>query len=284
MPRRRSLSPEFFKDEDLATLPFEARLLFQGLWCYADRDGRLEDRPKYLKAEIFPYDKVDVEKLLCLLASPQCSDRPTKVFIHRYVADDRNYLEIPEFTKHQSPHHTEHHSRIPEFNGALTVKDRLKNSVVQDAHYPISDPISDQGPETRAANTSKKKRQSRGTHPLPPDFCVSEAVKAWGVKEGHTLPALEAHLERFRDYALSNGKEYKDWDAAFRRAVRENWGKLGSGPTINNGIHPPPKAEPQPSWGRTVTSAEVWFCGCYRNDPTPCKSPDHGKTYDEAMA
>ena len=45
-----------------------------------------------------------------------------------------------------------------------------------------------------------------------------------------------------------------------------------------------PKIAPQPNWGRTVTSAEVWFCGCYRNDPTPCKSPDHGKTYDEAMA
>ena len=52
MARIRSLKPEFFKDEDLALLPFEARILYSGLWCYADREGRLEDRPKYLKADI----------------------------------------------------------------------------------------------------------------------------------------------------------------------------------------------------------------------------------------
>jgi len=53
MARIRSLKPDFFKDEDLAVLPFEARLLFEGLWCYADKEGRLEDRPKYLKGVEF---------------------------------------------------------------------------------------------------------------------------------------------------------------------------------------------------------------------------------------
>lgn len=143
MPRRRTLSPEFFKDEDLATLPFEARLLYAGLWCYADKSGRLEDRHKYLKAEIFPYDRVDVDKLLSRLACPQIPDRPGKVFIRRYAVDGKQLIDIPEFMKHQSPHHTEHDSRLPEFNGDLTVNERLVNSEVQDAHYPISDPISD---------------------------------------------------------------------------------------------------------------------------------------------
>jgi hypothetical protein len=32
------------------------RLLFTGLWCLADREGRLEDRPAEIKAEIFSYD------------------------------------------------------------------------------------------------------------------------------------------------------------------------------------------------------------------------------------
>ena len=120
MPRRRFLSPEFFKDEDLACLPFEARLLYAGLWCYADREGRLEDRPKYLKSELFPYDRVDVQKLLDLLTSPKIPDRPSKVFIRRYMVEHRQLIDIPEFLKHQSPHHHEPESKLTPFVGTTT--------------------------------------------------------------------------------------------------------------------------------------------------------------------
>ena len=128
MARIRSLKPDFFKDEDLATLPYEARLLFQGLWCLADREGRLEDRPKYLKAEIFPYDSVLVDNLLELLQNPKIEDRPEKSFIRRYKANNRKYIEIYEFLKHQSPHNTEKESEIPAFNGELTNASPLKNN------------------------------------------------------------------------------------------------------------------------------------------------------------
>jgi len=140
MARIRSLKPDFFKDEDLAVLPFEARLLFEGLWCYADKEGRLEDRPKYLKAEIFPYDKIDIEKLLNLLSSPQIPERPQKVFIRRYSINGRNYIDIPEFLKHQSPHNTEKDSVLPPFNGVLTVNNTLINNDTQSSGE--SDPIS----------------------------------------------------------------------------------------------------------------------------------------------
>ena len=38
-----------------------ARLLFVGLWTIADRNGRLEDRPKRIRAELFPYDEIDAD-------------------------------------------------------------------------------------------------------------------------------------------------------------------------------------------------------------------------------
>ena len=66
--RARMIKPSFFLNEDLATLPYEARLLFIGLWCVADREGRLEDRPRRLKAELFPYDDIDLDPLLGKLA------------------------------------------------------------------------------------------------------------------------------------------------------------------------------------------------------------------------
>jgi hypothetical protein len=105
MARIRYLKPDFFLDEDLSEQPFENRLGYQGLWCYADREGRLEDSPKRLKAQIFPYDDIDMEKVLKELSK--------KPFIKRYLVDGRKYLQIINFNKHQKPHHTEQNSIIP---------------------------------------------------------------------------------------------------------------------------------------------------------------------------
>ena len=110
MPRIRYIKPEFFTDEDIAELSFEARLLFQGLWCYADKEGRLEDRPKFFKITILPYDAVNIDKLLNSLASG------IKPFIIRYKNTIKSYIQLINFTKHQKPHHTEKDSIIPEYN------------------------------------------------------------------------------------------------------------------------------------------------------------------------
>jgi len=111
MPRIRYLKPEFFKDEDLAELKFEVRLFYAGLWGLADKAGRVEDRPKRFKVEIFPYDNVNVDKCLELLERPKrSSGRP---FIIRYGSNGQRYIQIVEWAKHQKPHHTERESEIP---------------------------------------------------------------------------------------------------------------------------------------------------------------------------
>jgi len=49
MARTRSIKPSFFKNEFLAECEPMARLLFVGLWTLADRDGRLELRPRRIE-------------------------------------------------------------------------------------------------------------------------------------------------------------------------------------------------------------------------------------------
>jgi uncharacterized phage protein (TIGR02220 family) len=120
MARIRYLKPDFFKDDDLATLPFEVRLFFAGLWNFADKAGRLEDRPIRLKAEIFPYDKVDVEKCLQALNKPKSGTG--KPYILRYEIDSCKYIQIINWEKHQKPHHTEKDSIIPPYNPLLETK------------------------------------------------------------------------------------------------------------------------------------------------------------------
>lgn len=105
MPRARLLKPGFFKNEELAGLDFETRLCYAGLWTIADREGRLADKPKRIKAEVFPYDDVDIDRILDQLASHG--------FIQRYVVDDEPYIAIPTFLRHQNPHVREPNSELP---------------------------------------------------------------------------------------------------------------------------------------------------------------------------
>ncbi len=106
MPRIRYLKPEFFTDEDLCELPFQTRLTFAGLWCHADKSGRLEYRPRYLKAMIFPYDNIKIEKELEILSNG-------KGFIDIYEIENKQFIQIIHWDEHQKPHHTEKDSQIP---------------------------------------------------------------------------------------------------------------------------------------------------------------------------
>ena len=105
--RARNLKPGFFKNELLAECSPLARLLFAGLWCLADREGRLEDRPSRIKAEILPYDAdTDMNALLDQLAS--------RGFIARYHADDRRVIQVLTFVEHQKPYDREVCFNLPE--------------------------------------------------------------------------------------------------------------------------------------------------------------------------
>ena len=113
MARIRSVKPDFFLDFELSKLTPLARLFFIGLWCQADKSGRMEDEAHKLKVQIIPWDTEDAEKLLSELAPK---------FITRYkTKSGEKYLQINAW-EHQKPHHTEKDSVIPP---PLTVKRRL---------------------------------------------------------------------------------------------------------------------------------------------------------------
>lgn len=105
MARTRILHPGFFQNEVLAELSPLARLLFAGLWTLADREGRLEDRPRRIKAALLPWDDCDAHDLLASLHARE--------FIDRYEVDGEAYIQIRKFDKYQKPHLRETESLIP---------------------------------------------------------------------------------------------------------------------------------------------------------------------------
>lgn len=94
-------------------MPTDHRLLFVGLWTLADREGRLEDRPKRIKMELFAYDSFDVESMLNVLQ--------TNGFITRYEIAGTKYIQIANFVKHQDPHYKEKASEIPPAPGTSDI-------------------------------------------------------------------------------------------------------------------------------------------------------------------
>lgn len=118
MARIRSIKPEFFLHDGLAALSPVHRLLFLGLWTLADREGRLEDRAKRVKAALFPYEDVDVDPMLWDLVEAG--------FIQRYEAGGSDVISIPSFLKHQRPHPKEAKSELPELPTPAALKSREK--------------------------------------------------------------------------------------------------------------------------------------------------------------
>jgi len=84
-----------------------ARIAFEGLWSIADREGRLEYRPKEMKLYTVPYDDVEIDDLL---------EEMRKVgLIIPYIVNDQSVILIPTFKEHQPIHWNEKESQLPEY-------------------------------------------------------------------------------------------------------------------------------------------------------------------------
>lgn len=119
MSRSRTIRPGFFRNEDLGQQPPLNRILFEGLWCESDREGRLRDSPPYLKAMILPYDNCNVDEMLDALNGAE--------FIKRYEVGGKKFIQVIKFHKHQRPHPKEPPSEIPPYqpDTSLCEKPRL---------------------------------------------------------------------------------------------------------------------------------------------------------------
>ena len=100
MARTRSVKPEFWDDEKLATVSRDARLTFIGLWTNSDDYGVVKGHPSWLKNTIYPYDDIrlaDFQKWLKELESLCC--------IVPFSSNGEKYYYIKHFLKHQTINH-----------------------------------------------------------------------------------------------------------------------------------------------------------------------------------
>lgn len=103
--RIRTIKPDIFTDEKTGELSGDEFRAFVGLLCAADREGRLEDRPKSLRVKIMPYRECDFDAILATLHRVG--------LIVRYEVNGESYIQVKNFTEHQRINNKELPSTIP---------------------------------------------------------------------------------------------------------------------------------------------------------------------------
>lgn len=116
MARIRSIKPEFWTSGQLLECSTNARLMFIGLWNFADDEGRHPYRPKQIKAQIFPADDFTEKDILGMLL-----ELSKNSLITTYAVDNEQYFTIngwhhqridkPQPAKYPPPFH-EHSGNV----------------------------------------------------------------------------------------------------------------------------------------------------------------------------
>lgn len=259
--RTRDMRPGYFKNEDLAKCDPLARILFAALWCLADRDGRLEDRPARIKIDSLPYDDCDVDQLLQQLADGG--------FIDRYESQGKKVIQVVTFLTHQKPHPKEPSKELPcplkKTNGngsAGKVRGKAGKGNLRSG-YPLTSNTLTANPLTsnpQPLTPSAPSERIAAPPPAPPkkvpDTVHHQAVAAFcdgwqakygekylfdGGKDGKAIKALVEHvsgdLDKFRAAVAEFFADDDGWLCEHRhplgvfRSQFQKWTvKVGSGP------------------------------------------------------
>ncbi len=219
MARARNIKPGFYKNEDLAECSVWARFIFPGLWMLADREGRLEDRPKRIKGELLPFDAQDVEPLLRELEA--------RGFIKRYKNPDGSFIQIAKFKEHQSPHYSEKKSVIKpdgfrEITGDIDQSFSENTPVIKRGAQP-PDCLNPDSliPDSPNPSTPKKTKPAVSAF-APPEWIEVEKWKSWVAirpAKARTPDSLKAAVEKLDGFRAQG----HDPNAIIANSLANGW-------------------------------------------------------------
>lgn len=219
--RTRDLKPDFWTDERIVQLSDAAKLLFQGLWCMADREGKLEDQPLTIGFKVRPWDPKPVEKLLNELAESGV--------IIRYVAEGRRYIVVPTFQEHQRFHPNEKARGLPSVRTEVVPEDHLGT--------PRGAPKSEQHTSSNAEPSEPSEPSEPAGSSVPslaqqaPD--AQALADAWNEITKPPLPKIQelGKARKAQARAALERRPLEEWRSIFERINRSPLcrGEVGSG-------------------------------------------------------
>lgn len=96
MARNRTIKPKFFDDVKIGRISRDARLLYIGLWVFADDIGVVPGDSIWLKSRVFPYDQIQVQQF-----EKWMNELVINGFICLLSYKGERFIYLPTFTRHQ---------------------------------------------------------------------------------------------------------------------------------------------------------------------------------------
>ena len=144
MARRRMIDPEFFLDEEISKVTPHARLLYIGLWGIADDNVfTIPNRPEWIKAQIFPYENVDINSLLTELVklgkllSFQYDGEEYKAGKYYFLKNMHKHQRVEKPSLQKYPSHTTP-LLLPYQLGSPRSKEKISKEKISKTHYPFN--------------------------------------------------------------------------------------------------------------------------------------------------
>lgn len=89
MARIRSIKPEFWSSEQVMDCSTTTRLLFIGMWNFCDDAGRLPNKPRQIKASVFPGDDISATDIHGMI-----QELSRNGLIKLYTVEEQSYLSV----------------------------------------------------------------------------------------------------------------------------------------------------------------------------------------------
>lgn len=138
MARIRVLNPEFWLDEEIATVSPHARLLYMGLWGICDDNyATFPNKPKWLKIQVFPFEEVDIPRLLDELSSIG------KIVSFKSKGEDfwwiKNFLKHQRIDRPSKPKYPRYSKTLDEYSTTTRSEDKIREEELREDKPSLKD-------------------------------------------------------------------------------------------------------------------------------------------------
>lgn len=203
MARIRSIKPDFWTSEQVMECSPTARLMFIGLWNFADDHGRLPCAPKTIKAQIFPADDINSETVRRMI-----DELSANGLVQVYVVDDKEYLFITgwrhqKIDKRQAAKYPEPPPyQSPTIRRMVSTDLRGSEGIGEERNEPKHSPDA-KAPRTKQEYSEEFESKFWMPYPRSPTMAKKEAWREWMRLEPDQRTAACQAIEPYKKYLRS---------------------------------------------------------------------------------
>jgi hypothetical protein len=209
--RIRSIKPEFWRSDDIASLDWETRLFFIGLWSYVDDNGVGIDRLASIAADLFSGDLERDPPETFARVSRGLQTLSEAGRITRYVVENKAYLEITNWSKHQRIDKP-NKPRFPRSDDdAAQIRDTLARVAGKEASGTGEQGNRGTGEQGKEPLSTSGERETKSIYSdvfeawyerYPRKQSKGDAFKAWeSLRKAKVLPDMETLCEAAEAYS-----------------------------------------------------------------------------------